>query len=80
MYIDPILFSMRVVPEEVETRINDLETTYKEDLLLFFREKKSEDATLYTGEIQADFDQVWGEKHPEFFDVDKLFSTPFSGC
>ncbi len=48
MFIDPILYSMKAVPEEVKKRIEGLEEAYKEEFFDFYRNKKSEDETLYT--------------------------------
>ena len=76
MYVDPILFSMKAVPEAVSKRIKDLEDAYKDKLFFYYREKKTEDETLYSNEIQSEFDEAWEKEHPEFFDMEKLFD----GC
>ena len=75
MFIDPVLSSMKAVPKEVTERIDTLEEAYREEFFDYYRKKKSEDETLYTGEIQNAFQKEWEEKHPEFFDVDKLFES-----
>ena len=61
-------------PEDAEHRIRDLEAAYREEFFDFYRKKKSEDQTLYSSEIHNAFDRVWEEKHPEFFDIDRLFA------
>ena len=75
MIIDPILSSMKTVPGELEKKIEELETAYKEELFEFYRNKKTEDETLYTNEIQKAFEQEWEKKHPEFYDMDKLLAS-----
>ena len=76
MVIDPILSSMGTAPKELEKRIDEMESAYKEEFTGFYVKKKSEDETLYTNEIQNNFDEIWEKKHPEFYDVDKLLA----GC
>ena len=76
MYIYPILDHMTSVPEEVLERIRSLEETYRKDFFGFFRDSMEKDNTRLAGEVQREFEAEWTKKHPEFFDLELLFS----GC
>ena len=76
MYINPIINSMREVPDEVADRLEGLKSQYIDEFSVFFQDKKNEDESLHADEIHEAFDEIWREKHPEFFDMDKLFA----GC
>ena len=76
MYINSILFPMKDVPAETTDAITAIEKQYTDDFYVFFEQKKAEDESLHADEIREAFDTVWGKEHPEFYDMDKLFS----GC
>ncbi len=75
MYVNPILGSMESVPQEVTDRIQELEDSYRKDFYAFYRDSMDKDKTRLEGEIQRDFEEDWGKKHPEFFDMDLLFAA-----
>ena len=76
MYVNPILVSMESVPQEVTGRIETLEESYKSEFWVYYREAMGKDDTLLAGEVQRDFESEWTKKHPEYYDMDLLFS----GC
>ena len=76
MYINPIINAMNEVPDEVADRLEGLKSQYIDEFSVFFQDKKNEDESLHADEIHDAFDEIWREKHPEFFEMDKLFA----GC
>lgn len=76
MYINPILSSMKAVPQELTKKLRELAEQYVEEFSDFYMKKKEEDESLHADEIKNAFDEKWSKEHEEFYDMDKLFS----GC
>ncbi len=62
------------IPDAVMERISELEDSYQEELLNFFVLEKKSSSSINADDIRSRFDEQWNEKHPEFFDMEKLFS------
>ena len=73
MYINPIINSLNEAPSKLTDRLRELESQYIEEFYAFYKEKKEENENLHADAIHNAFDDVWSEKHPDFYDMDKLF-------
>ncbi len=62
------------ISDAVMDRISKLEDTYQEEFLSFFVREKQSSSSVDADELRSRFDELWNEKHPEFFDMEKLFS------
>ena len=76
MYINPVLDSMEAVPESVKGHIDELSEAFRTGFFVFFRDAMEKDETRLAGEVLSDFVAGWRKEHPDYYDVDQLFS----GC
>ena len=74
MYIYPIVDMMENVPESVTDRIDELINSYKNDFTAFYISAYDKDETLLANRVMYDFETEWLRDHPEYYDIDKLFS------
>ena len=75
MYINPILNNMDAVPESVESHIEELSVAFREGFFVFFRDSMEKDETHLAGEVLGEFMTGWKKEHPDYYDVDQLFSA-----
>ena len=68
--------SMESVPEPVTGHIEELSEGFREGFFVFFRDAMDKDETLLAGEVLQDFQTGWRKEHPDYYDMDQLFS----GC
>jgi hypothetical protein len=76
MYINPVLNSMETVPEPVASHIEELSEAFREGFFVFFRASMEKDETRLAGEVLGEFMTGWKKEHPDYYDMDQLFS----GC
>ncbi len=76
MYIHPIEDAINELPAEVSERLRTIEDSYINEFKAFYQEAKSADESKLADDIRYEFDDVWREKQPEFYDFSKLFE----GC
>jgi len=74
MDVRRIADSMGDVPEAVKTRISTLQEEYVEEFLEFYTAEKEKSTGLDSVDIQDKFDETWTKKHPDFYDMEKLFA------
>ena len=74
MLIRRIQDSMEHVPSPVTDRIKELEELYIRELQEYYPNAKENDPSKDLDDIAAEFDELWDGKHPEFYDVRKLFA------
>ena len=73
-YIRPIMVEMEEVPEEVKERINTLEKSFIAGFRDYYIKEKDEENL--SDPILYEYDRIFSNEHPEYYDVDLLFA----GC
>ena len=74
MIINQILFSPVKIPEAVTTRIQELDELYIKEFRDYYINNSSNEGQIDASKLQADFEEAWIPKHPEFTDPDLLFA------
>lgn len=66
--------SMGQVPSEITEKLRESEKAYIEELRKYYIDTKEQGTNKNSDEIAAEFDDLWVEKHPDFYDMRKLFA------
>lgn len=68
--------SIEDIPAEVTEKIEKLYNSYKDEFSEYYRAEADKGEINYSDEVLRDFEAQWTPKHPEFYDMNKLFE----GC
>lgn len=64
------------IPAEVSARIEKLYNSYNSEFSEYYKAEAEKEDIYYSDEVLEKFDKEWDKKHPEFYDLSKLFD----GC
>ena len=74
--VSDVLETMEDVPSIVKDRIEVLDKTYREEFSEYYRAEAAKRVIDYSDKVLRTFDIEWDKKHPEYYDMNKLFD----GC
>lgn len=63
------------LPENIEAKIEELDAEYKKKFESFYADAMEKDQEQLADKIRSAFDELWIEKHPDFYDVEKLLES-----
>lgn len=74
--VDNFVETIDEVPAEIVERIDTLYEDYKAEFDKYYRAEADKRKISFSDEVLCAFDMEWDKKHPEFYDMYKLFE----GC
>jgi ribosomal silencing factor RsfS len=64
------------IQQDLKDHIEELKTGFVKEFGEYFRREREAGSTKDADGLLYDFDEIFGEEHPEFYDMEKLFE----GC
>lgn len=74
MLVYPIMESISSVPDGFKKKIDELDEAYVAGFGEYYTKSIEAEDGRDADEVMSDFDKIWSQDHPEFYDMKLLFA------